>query len=174
MKIGQRSLLIGVRQYIWHPVTVWLAWHKLYGLPSLKETICIIIHDWGYWFCSDMDGEEGERHPEHGAKIALRLFGPVYSDMVLFHSRNYAGLWDTQPSKLYWADKLSLIYEPWWLYLPRAWASGELFEYREKAAMAGFIPLTENHRTWFAWIKEDLVKQVKKHQGMAMVNPVGI
>jgi len=24
-----------------------------------KEIICIFIHDWGYWFCADMDGEDG-------------------------------------------------------------------------------------------------------------------
>jgi hypothetical protein len=34
--------------------------------------------------------------------------------------------------------------------------SGELFEYRNTAANAGFIPISATHREWFKWIKDRL------------------
>lgn len=37
------------------------------------------------------------------------------------------------PSPLCYADKLVPSIEPWWFYLPRAWASGELWEYLSRA-----------------------------------------
>ena len=84
MNVGTKSLLFGVHQFIWHPVTVLIAWVSLYGRPTWRELICIIVHDWGYWGAPNMDGEEGERHPEVGAEIALRLFGLEYYELVLY------------------------------------------------------------------------------------------
>jgi hypothetical protein len=59
MKVGQRSLLYGVHQFLWHPITVLIAWWVLFGRPTWRELVCIIIHDWGYWNCPNMDGPEG-------------------------------------------------------------------------------------------------------------------
>ena len=128
MKTGTKSILFGIHQFLWHPVTVWVAWVWLYRkLPTFKESICIIIHDWGYWGKTNMDDEEGERHPELGAKIAGWLFDyPMvftlpaalwirttdYHDLCLLHSRHYARNAGREPSKLCWADKLSIIFEP--------------------------------------------------------------
>lgn len=162
MKVGKKSLLFGVHQFIWHPLTVLLAWWKLYGRPSWKEAFCILIHDWGYWFSSDMDGPEGRRHPEFAARLAGTLFGSKYNLLCLYHSRHYARNTGAEPSKLCWADKLSIIFEPWWLYLPRAWLSGELKEYRQVAAKAGFIPLSASNRQWFDAIKIKLSSQALK------------
>ena len=156
MKVGQKSLLFGVHQFIWHPITVLIAWWKLYGLPNWKEFVCIFIHDWGYWFSPNMDGKEGEKHPEYGAELAKKLFGLEYHDLILYHSRHYAKNVGKEPSKLCWADKLSILYEPWWFYLPRAWLSGELKEYRLVASKAGFISLSDSHRKWFKWVKDRL------------------
>ena len=86
MRVGTKSLLFGVHQFLWHPVTVILAWRKLYGWPSARETVCILVHDGGYWKAADMDGEWGMNHPELGAKIAGSLFGDTYYDLVLLHS----------------------------------------------------------------------------------------
>jgi NOL1/NOP2/fmu family ribosome biogenesis protein len=61
------------------------------------------------------------------------------------------------PSKLCFADKLSLKYDPWWFYLPRAWLSGELFEYRERAARNGFVSREKTHREWFRWAYEIMI-----------------
>lgn len=153
MKIGTKSLLFGVHQLLWHPFTVWLAWIKLYGWPTWGETICIFIHDWGYWGCSNIEGKEGERHPELAGRIASHLMGDNAEYMCLFHSRNYAMKHGMQPSRLCWADKLSIIYDPWWLYLPRAWLSGELKEYRQKAADNGDVPLSAGNREWYLWLR---------------------
>ena len=46
--------------------------------------------------------------------------------LVLLHSRRYAKVHGLEPSKLCWADKLSIMYDPEWFYLLRARASGEL------------------------------------------------
>lgn len=169
MKVGRKSLLFGVHQFIWHPITVLIAWCHLYGRPSWKELICIIIHDWGYWFAPNMDGEEGEKHPVLGAEIAWLLFRKEeYYDLCLLHSRHYARRFNREPSKLCWADKLSIKYEPWWLYLPRAWASGELMEYRYVAANAGFIPLNESNKVWYAWVQDMLLKLGIEKRGNAV------
>ncbi|MCK5235828.1 MAG: hypothetical protein KAR06_02490, partial [Deltaproteobacteria bacterium] len=60
--VGTKSLLFGVHQFIWHPITVLIAWCKLYGWPTWPELVCIIVHDWGYWGKPNMDGPEGEKH----------------------------------------------------------------------------------------------------------------
>lgn len=69
---------------------------------------------------------------------------------------------------LCWADKLSILYDPWWFYLPRAWLSGELKEYRKLAADAGFVPLSASHREWFAWIQDRLGTLGKEKRGDAV------
>ncbi len=153
MEVGTKTLLFGVHQFIWHPLTVLFAWIKLYGCPTWEEFFCIFIHDWGYWGCSNIDGNEGERHPERAAGIALFLFGNKAECLCLFHSSNYARKRGAEPSKLCWADKYSIIYDPWWLYLPRAWLSGELREYRQKAAKSGAVPLSSSNREWYSWLR---------------------
>ena len=158
MKVGLKSLLFGVHQFLWHPITVLIAWWHLYGKPSWRELICIIIHDWGYWFTFNMDGTEGERHPIFAARLAGKWFGPAYSDLCLYHSRHYAKRVGAEPSKLCWADKLSIKYEPWWLYLPRASLSGELKEYRQEAAVSGVVPLSASDREWYSAIQDRLSK----------------
>ncbi|MFA5183309.1 MAG: hypothetical protein WC405_18500 [Syntrophales bacterium] len=121
-----------------------------------------------------MDDEEGERHPELGARMAHWLFdkprwvlwerdsqwyvrNTKYQELCLFHSRHYARNAQKKPSRLCWADKMSIQYERWWTYLPRAWASGELSEYRNIASNTGYIKLSATHREWFAWIQNRLL-----------------
>lgn len=153
--LGRRSLLFGVHQFLWHPITVWRAWCRQYKrYPTWRETVCIIIHDWGYWFTSDMDGEAGERHPEVGARLAGRMLGQEYHDLVLYHSRHYARAQGKLPSPLCWADKASILFDPPWWYLFRARLSGELVEYRERAAAAGVVPLSAPDSEWFRVIRE--------------------
>lgn len=157
MKVGTRSLLFGVHQFIWHPITVFLAWRELYGTPTWKELICIIIHDWGYWGKPNMDGPEGERHPTWAAEWALEhldLFSTEYYWLCMLHSRHYARSYGKDPSRLCWADKLSMKYDPWWFYLPRAWLSGELCEYRDRSARNGYVERHASHREWYAWAHE--------------------
>lgn len=155
MTTGTKSLLFGVHQFIWHPFTVALAWWKLYSRPTFRELLCIIIHDWGYWGSPNMDDERGENHPRRGAVLAMRLCGGDlrYFNLVLYHSRHLARRHGAEPSRLCWADKLSIIYEPAWFYLLRARLSGELREYRAVAAAAGTVPAVRSNRLWFLQIQ---------------------
>jgi hypothetical protein len=78
MKTGTKSVLFGVHAFWFHPITVALAWRRLYGRwPQWWQAIVILLHDVGYWGCDDMDGECGRLHPERGARwsevIVLRL-----------------------------------------------------------------------------------------------------
>ena len=71
MKMGTRSILFGVHQFIWHPLTVALAWRSLYKRwPQWHEWVAIVLHDIGYLGKPDMDGEEGQTHPVTGAHLA--------------------------------------------------------------------------------------------------------
>ncbi len=165
--VGSRSLLFGVHQFALHPFFVLIAWIKLYGWPSWRELICIVVHDWGYLGKPNMDGAEGMRHPEFGAYLVNRLFGSDYFYLILLHSRHYAKALNEEPSKLCWADKLSIAYEPWWLYIPRAWASGELKEYRQLSSAAGITPLSDSHRQWFKTLKRIAAILVEAQRGDA-------
>lgn len=160
MKLGTRSLLFGVHQFAWHPVTVYLAWCRLYGRPTWRETVCIVIHDIGYWGCPEMDGEKGKQHPRVGARLAGWLFGSAYHDLVLHHSRSLAEQLGAKPSRLCWADKLSMLYDPSWFYLLRASATGEITEYRWQAMR--YVPLSASHRHWLTWLKARLAKLARE------------
>src|SRR5574344_2357461 len=125
MKMGTKSLLFGAHQFLWHPITLLLAWIDLHGkIPNWKICVCIFIHDWGYWGCPNMEGEEGQEHPVMAANIAGTYLGEEWAWFCLFHSRTYASKYHSKPSPLCWVDKLCVKYDPWWLYLPRVWLSG--------------------------------------------------
>lgn len=148
------------------------AWTKLYGFPrDPRLWVAFVIHDIGYIGKPDMDGEAGESHPYLGAYWMERMFdegrlgraldaifGPcpygTWYTLTLLHSRFVAARHGLRTSRLYAADKLATALEPWWLYLPRTWATGELREYMEVgpdrypgAYPNGYIP---SKREWFA------------------------
>lgn len=130
MTIGTRSLLYGAHQFILHPLFLALAWWKLYGPPlDPRLWVAFIVHDWGYWGRPDMDGDEGQRHPELGGRIMAALFGEAWGDFTRLHSRYYAKIEGREPSPLCAADKLVLLVTPRWLYLPLVRATGEVDEY---------------------------------------------
>lgn len=80
-----------------------------------------------------MDGQEGDLHPYLGADIMGVIFGWEWFNFCLSHSRFLAKKRCQPYSRLCVADKLSVAMEPAWLYLPRARASGELYEYMSLA-----------------------------------------
>lgn len=137
MTVGTRSILFGVHQFLIHPIVVTLAWRRWHGRwPRGKaEWVAIAVHDLGYWGCPDMDGERGRRHPLRSAHIALwilrhdRAARQQAMNLVLGHSRYFCSIRRQPTSALYEPDKLSVLYEPRWLYLLRAIASGEIWEY---------------------------------------------
>lgn len=74
MKLGTKSILFGAHQFLLHPVFVAIAWIKLYGFPyDPRIWIAFFVHDLGYWGKPNIDGPEGEVHPELGANI-MHLF----------------------------------------------------------------------------------------------------
>lgn len=134
MKIGTKSVLFGVHQFLWHPWTVGLAWRRLFkAWPTWREWVCIFVHDLGYCGKPNMDGPEGRMHPEFGGQCAERWLGGHYAALTFFHSREYAKLAGEKPSKLCWADKYSVLCEWRWFYLLRARLSGEVHEFRDNA-----------------------------------------
>lgn len=164
MRLGTRSLLFGAHQVVLHPLGVTLAWRKLFDRwPDWVELVAIAVHDWGYWGCESMDGEDGAEHPYLGAEITYRVVHAFTgrfevavsaSAEVLGHSRTYCLHHGVQISRLYAADKLGGEWWPWWVYLPMTWLTGELAEYRERAARGcGGVPAESGHRAWYRWLQ---------------------
>lgn len=131
MKLGSRAVLFGIHQPLLHGVAVWLAWVRVYrSLPTLPETLAIFCHDVGYFGKGDLDGAEGTKHPELGARIAEWLAGAGARDLVLGHSRSYAELVGIPISALCVPDKLAVLTTPAWLYTALGVLSGELDEFQ--------------------------------------------
>ena len=167
MKVGTKSILFGAHCFFIHPWVLAIAWQKLYGFPyDPRLWVAFFVHDLGYFGKSNMDGEEGERHPEFGARIMGRLFDgeppnekPQFSErfnwdiwqiikgfkhpinkrrgfwyrFVYYHSRFLCKRDGRHYTPLCVADKLAIAIEPSWMYLPRAWLSGELHEYMKES-----------------------------------------
>ena len=157
MKIGTKSVLFGAHCFFIHPFFVALAWWKLFDFPwDPRLWVAFFVHDLGYWGKPNMDGEEGERHPEWGARVMTLLFdrrtfpgharqiapdgsstpwlGP-WGRFTYFHSRFLAKRFAAPFSRLCVADKLAVALEPAWLYLPRVIATGEIREYMSLAGV---------------------------------------
>ena len=130
MKIGTRTVLYGVHQFLLHPWFVAEGWRRPYGLPvDPRLWIAFFLHDVGYIGKANLDGVEGEQHPEFGAKIMRAMFGKKWGDFCRYHSRFLAKKDGKRVSRLCLADKLAIALCPAWLYLPMARATGELNEY---------------------------------------------
>jgi hypothetical protein len=175
MKIGTKSLLFGCHQFLWHPLTVALAYRKLFRRwPDSVGCLCILVHDWGYWGCGDIDGKEGKLHPLLGAKLAgkivyrLRrifcresklasvLLAAEASERCLLHSGSLAEEVNMSPSDICWADKFSLFYEPEWFYLLRTRLSGEMVEFKHHAVVSGHVSADATDLEWLHWFKDHL------------------
>lgn len=178
MRVGTKSVLFGAHQFILHPLFVVYAWWKLYGFPAdLRLWVAFFVHDLGYWGLPNMDGPEGERHVEWGARLMARWFGTEWGYFCLYHSRFYAKRDDQHFSRLCVADKLAVAIEPWWLYLPRVIASGEVHEYMALAGKRKYAgePLgkyesmnleTGTYRSWFAAMTSYLLRWVNEHRDL--------
>ena len=143
MKLGTKTVLFGTHSPLIHTWMVALAWRRLYGFPwDPRLWVAFVVHDLGYWGKPNLDGPEGTTHPQLGARIMWRLFGPDWYDFCLLHSRHYARMLDRPTSPLCRADKLALAVTPRWLYLGLARLSGEVWEYLETAKEAGFSDAT--------------------------------
>lgn len=177
---GTKSVLFGVHQFLWHPLTVGYAWRKLYGRwPSLYQWIAVFCHDIGYLGKEAMDSPDGQTHPEFGAKVAQRLAylaarlrgnHPVKAvwiaanvhDLSLCHSTHYAQQKNRTVSQLYLPDKACVLTDPMWFYLLRAWLSGEIHEYvgrqNHDRWMRGESKFS--NREWLRWYRSRIQQKV--------------
>lgn len=146
MKIGTKSILFGAHAFFLHPWFLAWAWFKLYGFSEVEDPfvgrislwspllwLAFFLHDLGYLGKPNMDGPEGELHPELAGRIMRRLAGSGWERFCLFHSRYLAKQSDQPYSLLCPADKLAIALEPRWLYLARVIATGEIKEYMKLA-----------------------------------------
>ena len=169
MKTGTKSVLFGVHQFILHPLFVLRAWHILYGKrPRLYELCAIITHDLGYLGKPNMDGKEGETHPEVAAAWWRKNFGEKsrfwwtgdtsfgerVAIEILGHSRFHAKANNLPLSKLFAPDKLSTALYPKWLYLLLGNLSGEIHEYRIRAAVRYSDHGQKGHDSQLKWLIE--------------------
>ena len=168
MTIGTKTLVFGVHNVVLHPLAVLICWLRMYGWPKWHELLAIIVHDWGYWGCPDIDGDDGVEHPAAGARIAYRIVLRITrnkqlatrtSNLILGHSRHYAKRYNVPFSKLLGPDKMSAVLYPWYIYIPMAWLSGELESYRYETSKLYWatgigVPVTSLNRTWYAWMQK--------------------
>jgi hypothetical protein len=186
VRVGTKSILFGAHCFFLHPWFVAAAWWKLYGFPfDLRLWIAFFVHDLGYIGKPNMDGPEGESHPEFGARIMGRLFdrdrfreGDLaryrWHDFCLLHSRFYAKREGRNPSALCVADKFAFCLTPAWLYLPMVRATGEIREYMKLAAAmndgagggkyACMNISTEDQRCWHADVQSYVRRWVAEHK----------
>jgi len=175
MKIGTKSVLFGVHQFLLHPILVALAWWKLYGFPNkIQYWIAFFVHDLGYIGKPNMDGQEGEEHVMLGGEIMANLFGPRWGEFTLYHSRFQAptnGSGEKMMSRLCVADKFSFCITPDWLYLLQANLSGEIHEYMEKSRIGKYVSMNLSTITQHQWrknLKEWMQKFVDQNRSSAI------
>lgn len=173
MKVGTKSVLFGAHAFWLHPWFVAYAWWKLYGFPwDPRLWVAFFVHDLGYWGKPNMDGAEGETHVFLGAKIMHWLFDeycgtrpfPVekrWYQFSFYHSRYMAKRYEADPSQLCFADKMSWIYTPNWLYLPMTMLTGEIYEYMDKHKQE--VTFYNDPRKWIIGAKAYTQSWVEQH-----------
>ena len=158
MRVGTKSILFGVHQFLIHPYFVVKAWRIIYHRgPSLNEFRAIVTHDLGYWGSPNMDGEEGEKHPQIAANWWLKkgtYIGDFVAKEILGHSRFYAAHEGIGLSNLFRADKLSYALYPRWLYLLLGNLSGEIHEYMRQARNGKYRKHSRNGTSQVSWLVE--------------------
>ncbi len=203
MKVGTKSVLFGYHCFFLHPLFVAYAWLRMHGFrrvkigerryanapASWKRAVhtsildyklwwAFCLHDIGYWGKPNMDGPEGERHPEMGARIMRRKFGEPWGELCLYHSRFYARRDQREPSALCFPDKTAYLYYPTWLIVWLCSWTGEINEYMQNAHRdnAGivvadgvksedyFAPNAFSKREWAEGVKTFIRQWVAKHQ----------
>ncbi len=190
MEIGTKSLLLGAHQFVLHPLFTAAGWIGCYGFclrgySWWRLIICFVIHDWGYWGCSNMDGDEGEGHPRWAALRAwkyldgvdvglaiVKAAGPArdfslmfkneYYNLCLYHSRFYAIGQRHLPSDLCWADKLGTTYMSTWLWVFLTTLTGEVTEYMSAPKHVQVVGDTKNPYVYFEAYKKYIKEKLKE------------
>lgn len=150
-----------------------LYWERAWKLVEGCTKVAMLIHDWGYWGCGDMDGEEGELHPIWAANLCEKYldlkdsyFTKTYSDKMYYklcchHSRFFSSRYGEVPSRLCWADKLGTAMMPTWLWVLLGTLTGEIKEYMSVQKHRDFIQ-EKTPLAFFKVYKEELVPKLLK------------
>lgn len=177
MNVGTKSVLGGAHCFFLHPFFVAWGWTWLFGFPwDPRLWAAFGLHDIGYLGRNDMDGPEGEEHVLLGARIMGSLFGPIWEDECLRHSRYWCRRMDLPISRLCLADKMAFALAPAWLYLPMTRWTGELDEYmlRSRERQAGDTSFTcdeeqliqsESPEAWLSGLQSYTLRWVERHRG---------
>ena len=189
MKVGTKSVLFGAHFFLTHWIFVAMGWYRLYGFKRVRIGfmergvgpvarypitaslwdwrlwVVFLIHDLGYWGKPNMDGDEGETHPEWACRKLNGWFGAPWGTFSLYHSRFYAKKAGQPVSALCYADKLAIAFEPSWFYLPRVRLTGEIKEYLKMAAVnsAGVVS-AESQLIWHKGVQDYVKKWVEEHK----------
>lgn len=182
ISVGTKSVLFGAHCFIIHPFFVAIAWIKLYGFTfDPRIWLAFFVHDLGYLGKPNMDGIEGETHPELGASI-MHLFdipklsfsddgylpmylierGNYWKEFSLYHSRYYAKKNGAKYSKLCVADKLAFCIEPYWLYIFKATLTGEIHEYMS----VHHHIVGQTKKEWHTYVVDYMIKWVEEHKDL--------
>jgi hypothetical protein len=189
MRIGTKSVLYGAHTFWIHPWFVAWAWTLLYGFPwDPRLWVAFWVHDLGYFGKPNMDGEEGEQHPEFGARVMHALFdwgvetvlvpetfmitsvqrrwSREWYNFTRYHSRFLAKRDGMPYSRLCVADKLAISLTPAWLYLPLVRLTGEIHEYRKMADVSRYSTTQkqESEAKWYAAVREYCWKWAWNHR----------
>lgn len=169
---GFKKVWIGVKTAKEHgedrfgnPVAIPYRLNIYASILNPKVWVAFFVHDLGYWGKPNMDGEEGERHPEWACGFMNEWFGEPWGSFVLDHSRFYARKYNRQVSALCFADKLVISYEPARFYLWRTRLSGELDEYLRMADVnSGGQVSNATALEWFHGVQDYCRKWVEEHK----------
>ncbi|HYL15751.1 MAG TPA: hypothetical protein VEV41_22135 [Terriglobales bacterium] len=176
MKVGTKSVIGGAHCFLLHPFFVAWGWKRLFGFPWDPHLwFAFALHDIGYIGRGDMDGPEGEEHVVLGARIMGSLFGPVWEDECLRHSRYWSRRMGLPISRLCLADKMAFALTPAWLYLPMTRWTGELREYmtRSRQRQAGDNSFTSEEEMlvraevpeqWLRGLQSYTLRWVERHR----------
>lgn len=183
MKLGTKSVLYGYHCFFLHPFFVARGWFALYrfrrvtigqndhrlvistSLWSPKLWLAFFLHDLGYWGSPNMDGPEGEVHPEWAARKMRGWFGEPWGTFCLYHSRFYAKRDAAKVSALCYADKLAITFYPEWLMVRLVTWTGEVEEYMKDAKRLNEMDAPPpSVLDWFRGVKKYVIEWVEEHK----------
>lgn len=116
MTQGTKSILIGSHSVI-HSILVIKAWRIVYNKwPSLKIILCIFLHDIGYYGMNYITNKSNIGHAELGARIAKKIFGKEYYELIIGHSASSRNKYKIYDTRLEAPDDYSWLIAPkWWI-----------------------------------------------------------
>jgi|WetSurMetagenome_2_1015567.scaffolds.fasta_scaffold00003_170 hypothetical protein len=145
MKIGTKSILFGAHCFLIHPLFVLLAWWKLYGFPwDPRLWIAFFVHDLGYWGKPNMDGPEGETHPDLGAKIMSVFDRGIKTWEYQYWQYSNKGVWWLNDN---WSIEINRLRQEGWIIIN----IGEVYTILERPIKnTKWEDFTRNHSRFYA------------------------